>query len=231
MNAGRQVFYLKLLHWIVFSKQKVPSISTVKESLWTVTSTHLQISNTKTHIVRNLNIRKIKYSFNHHSWPSIHPSASTWMCVGCNPGSMDLEPLKHLWGATKQRYGSPSGTNSPRFCTLNSINGTEVRYTHFSAEWRQQIFFFSPLPLIVEQPTAGAAFHSLVYVTVFTGGDCTGVHLWGVCVCVFLCVCVCVNKGCSQWPELEVIIMYRLVCRDANANAFSLAVVWGPALC
>lgn len=30
-----------------------------------------------------------------------------------------LGPLKHLWGATEQHYGSPSGTNSPRFCTLS----------------------------------------------------------------------------------------------------------------
>lgn len=45
-----------------------------------------------------------------------------------------------------------------------------------------------------------------------------------------VCVCV-VSSGCSQWPELEVIIMYRLVCCDANANAFSVATVLGPALC
>lgn len=71
------------------------------------------------------------------------------------------------------------------------INGTEVRYTHFSAERRQLIFFFfPPPPLIVEQLTTGAALHSLVYVTVCTGGD-RGMESALVCICVWsMCVCL-----------------------------------------
>lgn len=79
----------------------------------------------------------------------------------------------------------------------------------------------------MEQPSTGATLHSLVYVTVCTGGDRGMEESAPVCisVCVFLCVRAC--TGCSQWSKLEVIIMYRLVCCDANANAFSVAAVWG----
>lgn len=110
------------------------------------------------------------------------------------------------------------------------INETEVRYTHFSAERRQLIFFFSIShpPLIMEQPSTGVALHSLVYVTVCTGGDRGTEESAPVCICVCVFVSVCAAcTGCSQWSKLEVIIMYRLVCCDANANAFSVAAVRG----
>lgn len=44
-------------------------------------------------------------------------------------------------------------------------------------------------------------------------------------------VCVRVNRSCSQWAELEVIIMYRSVRCNANANAFSVAAAQVPTLC
>lgn len=152
------------------------------------------------------------------------------LCVvteNLNPGSMDLEwlrPLKHLWGATEQRYGSSSGTNSPRFCTLSPDQwNSSSLHTLFSRTAATD--FRPPPPPIVEKPTIGAALHLLVYMTACTGEDGAG----SVRTCV--CACVRANCGCSQWPELEVIIMYRLVCCNANANAFSVAPAWVPVLC
>lgn len=64
--------------------------------------------------------------------------------------------------------------------------------THtFQANGAKDFFFFHPPPSpIVEQPTAGAALHLLVYVTACTEGDggagnvCVGVHLCVEHVCV-----------------------------------------------
>lgn len=44
-------------------------------------------------------------------------------CCNCYPGRVDLEglrPVKHLWVATVQQYGNPSGTNSCWFCALRA---------------------------------------------------------------------------------------------------------------
>lgn len=49
-------------------------------------------------------------------------------------------------------------------------------------------------------------------------------------VCVSMPGCVCGNRGFSQRAELQVIIMYRLVCCDANANVLSVAAVRGLTL-
>lgn len=143
------------------------------------------------------------------------------MCVCCNPGSVDperLRPLKHLWGATEQRYGSPSGTNSPRSCTLSpdQWNWSSL-HTLFSRTAATD--FFPPPP----PPTAGAALHLLVYVTACTGED-GGRECVPVCICVWsvwvwtgaapsgqsLRLSLCTGRSAamlmlmhSQWPQLR----------------------------
>ena len=183
---------------------------------------------------------------NRQHWPASHPSIisinlNVCVCVcvvaeNLNPGSMDLErlrPFKHLWGATEPQYGSPSGTNSPWFCTLSPDQwNSSSLHTLFS---RTAATDFLP-------PSSDSqAVHRWGCITLACLRDCVygGRQGQGVCIAAHLCVvCVCLwcvwcvwNRGFSQWPGLEVIIMYRSVCCNANANAFSVATARVPVLC
>lgn len=109
------------------------------------------------------------------------------------------------------------------------INGTEVHYTHFSPGRRQLIFFSPSSSLNLRGAHCWgritlACLRDCAYRGRLRQGGCTGVQF--LCVCLYVC-----EQGCSQWPELEVIIMYRLVRCNANANAFSVAAAQVPLLC
>lgn len=65
--------------------------------------------------------------------------------------------------------------------------------THtFQANGAKDFFFLPPPSPIVEQPTAGAALHLLVYVTACTEGD------GGQGMCVLVCICVWSMCVCEQ---------------------------------
>lgn len=93
-------------------------------------------------------------------------------------------------------------------------------------------FLFPVLPQTSSAGAAGVALHLLVYVTACAGVDAGGGsgRVYRRAFVCGVCVCLCLNGGCSQWPELEVIIMYRLVRCNANADAFSVAAVQVPVL-
>lgn len=227
MQARKFFFLLKLHHLIGFSK--LPNICTFPNLFerW-----H-KLTSRSTVKVHHLNIIKLRHPFDHHHHRlAIHPSsASTWMCVGCSPGSWMWcsSGLSNIYeGLLNSAMAALLGQTAPGPVLSIPINETEVRYTHFSAERRQLIFFFfflfpilpwswSSLPLGLH--------YTHLFTWLCTGGD-RGMEE-SAPVCIYLCVCVSPCTGCSQWSKLEVIIMYRLVCRDANANAFSVAAVWG----
>lgn len=154
--------------------------------------------------------------------PPAHPSITGIGLDGCSPGSADAarlrSPLKHLWGASERRYGATSGTNSPRSYALDSDQWNRGSLRALFSRTAATDFFFPPLslsilpPLIVEQLTAEAQLFTWL---------CVQWETWSVapaCVCrLRVCACPSANSGCSPWPKLEVIIMYRLACcYDAN---------------
>lgn len=142
--------------------------------------------------------------------------------VCCNPGSMDLErlrPLKHLWGATEQRYGSPSGTNSPWSCTLSPDQWNWSSLHTLFRRTAQRIFFFFPSSF----PDRRAA-HRWGCITPACLRDCVYRGRWGagnVCVGVHLCVehvCVWTEAApsgqslrlslCTGWSAAMLMLMH-----------------------
>ena len=136
---------------------------------------------------------------------------------------MDLErlrPLKHLWGATEQRYGSPSGTNSPWSCTLSPDQWNWSSLHTLFRRTAQRIFFFFTLLLPRSSSSLPLGLH---YTCLFTwlrvqretGGQ-------GMCVSVCICVwsmCVCEQGAapsgqslrlslCTGWSAAMLMLMH-----------------------
>lgn len=151
------------------------------------------------------------------------------MCVvteNLNPGRMDLErlrPLKHLWGATEQRYGSPSGTNSPWFCTLSPDQwNSSSLHTLFSRTAATDFFSLSTPPSSDRRAAHHwgcitlACLRGCVYRVEGGKGACAGVY---VCVRAWtgaapsgqsLRLSLCTGRSAamlmlmhSQWPRLR----------------------------
>lgn len=162
--------------------------------------------------------------FNFHHPTAIHPSStSTWMCICCNPGSVDPEQLgllKHLWGATEQWYGSPSGTNSPRSCTLSPDQWTwSSLHTLFTRTAATDFFLPLLLPQSSRSPLLGLHYTCLFTWLRVQGKTGAGRVYWCAVLCVWtgavpsgqsLRLSLCTGRFAamlmlmhSQWPQLR----------------------------